>query len=90
MNRSNSATAAPYTVQMLEANGGCKLFKNKGELGLVGYNLLNQNNGYNLYQSASTITRSQHNVLGRYFMISFTYNFSNKGGVQKNGDEDDY
>ncbi len=89
-NQSNTATAAPYTTHMLEANGGYKLFKNKGELGLVGYNLLNQNNGYNLYQSASTITRSQHNVLGRYFMISFTYNFSNKGGIHKNGDDDDY
>ena len=84
----NTPSAKPFVVNMLNASFTYKFYKNNAELGLIGYNLLNQNNGFNLYQSASSITRTQHNVLGRYFMISLLYNFSNKGAIKKESDDD--
>ncbi len=87
--RNQSNTTTPMTINMLSASAAYKLFKNKAELGLIGNNLFNQNSGYDLYQNTSSLIRSQHNVLGRYFMVSFLYNFSNKGAVQKQ-EEDEY
>jgi hypothetical protein len=89
MNSSNSPNAKPYQIQMLNASAGYKFLKSKSELALIAHNILNQDNGYSIYQSATTITRTQNNVLGRYFMLSFTYNFQNKGASVKKEDDDD-
>ena len=87
-NMSNTPSAKPFEIHMLNASGGYKFLKNKAELNLIAHNILNQNNGYSLSQSATSITRSQSNVLGRYFMLSFTYNFANKGAIKKEDDDD--
>ncbi len=88
-NKSNTPSARPYESQLLNASAGYKFLKNKAELGFIAHNILNQNNGYSLTQNATMITRTQSNVLGRYFMLSFTYNFANKSSIKKEEDDDD-
>ncbi len=87
--KNSTPSTTAYAINMLTVSTVYKFIKNKAELGLIGYNLFNENNGYTRYQNASSITQSQHNILGRYIMLSFLYNFSNKGAIQKE-DDDEY
>ncbi|MEQ9378688.1 MAG: outer membrane beta-barrel protein [Imperialibacter sp.] len=55
---------------------GKKLFKNKlGEVSLNVYDILKQNNNIRRNISEIYIEDTQSNVLNRYVMLSFTYNF---------------
>jgi len=51
------------------------LKKDKAELGLMCYDLLNQNVNQTHYVSATTISDSETQILRRYIMLSFTYHF---------------
>ncbi|MBV9987545.1 MAG: TonB-dependent receptor [Chitinophagaceae bacterium] len=46
----------------------------KGVLKLSMMDLLGRNNGINMWATRNMVTTSQTNVLGRYFMATFTYN----------------
>lgn len=54
-----------------------KVFKDKsGTLGLSVNDILNQNRGFQRSASAYAITETRYNVIRRYFMVSFTWNFN--------------
>ncbi|MEQ8416592.1 MAG: TonB-dependent receptor [Imperialibacter sp.] len=61
---------------------GKKLFKDKrGELSLFAYDLLKQNNSISRNVTDAYVEDVQTEVLQRYFMAKFTYNFWKKPGV---------
>ncbi|MEQ8473447.1 MAG: TonB-dependent receptor [Marinoscillum sp.] len=54
---------------------------NRGELKLIGFDLLNQNIGVDQTSTANYIQEERVRSLGRYFLLSFTYSLSAfKGG----------
>ena len=58
-----------------------KLFKNKqGELALLVFDILDQNNSVSRTFTETYIENSQTNVLQRYLMLQFTYKFRPKKG----------
>ncbi|MCD8540018.1 MAG: outer membrane beta-barrel family protein [Leadbetterella sp.] len=59
------------------------VFKNKqGEIKFSINDLLNKNQGITQTASANTFTEERTNALGRYFLLTFTYNLN--GGIQGN------
>lgn len=59
------------------------VFKNKrGEIKLSINDLLNKNQGITQTASGNTFTEERTNALGRYFLLTFTYNLN--GGIQAN------
>ena len=55
-------------------NLGKKLFENqRGELRLTAVDILNQNQSVNRTVTESYLEDTENNVLGRYFMLTFTY-----------------
>ena len=70
---------------ILNASAGKKFLKNnQAELKIVGYDLLKQNRAFSRTIADNYIQNSYTNVLGRYFMLTFTYNlqpFTNKKAV---------
>ncbi|MBK9290514.1 MAG: TonB-dependent receptor [Bacteroidetes bacterium] len=61
-------------------NVGRKLFQNnRGELTLGVYDLLNQNRSVAQNVTDTYIENARYNVLNRFLMLSFTYNFRNFG-----------
>jgi hypothetical protein len=64
------------SISLWNAAIGYKFLKNKqAEFRLTVYDLLNQNNSVARTNTDSYIQDSQTNVLNRYYMITFTYNF---------------
>ncbi|HSI89938.1 MAG TPA: outer membrane beta-barrel protein, partial [Adhaeribacter sp.] len=60
---------------------GKKLFKkNQGEIKLLAFDLLSQNNSIQRNVTETYIEDTQTNVLQRYFMLMFTYNIRAFGG----------
>lgn len=65
-----------------------KLFKNEtGLLSLEVHDILNQNLGFQRNASTFSITETRYNVIKRFFMISFTYNFNSNKTKPNNDDE---
>ncbi|MBS1636243.1 MAG: outer membrane beta-barrel protein [Bacteroidetes bacterium] len=73
------------SISLWNAAVGYKFLKNKqAELRLIVYDMLNQNNNVQRTNTDSYIQDSQTNVLKRYYMLMFTYNFK-KYAEKKDG-----
>lgn len=57
-----------------------KLMKKKGELKLQAFDILNQKIGYNRTTTSNYISERTYEVLRRYVMLSFIWNFSKNPG----------
>ena len=69
-------SAFNQSISLWNAAIGYKFLKNKqAEFRLTVYDLLNQNNSVARTNTDSYIQDSQTNVLNRYYMLTFTYNF---------------
>jgi outer membrane receptor protein involved in Fe transport len=69
-------SAFNQSISLWNAGIGYKFLKDKqAELRLTVYDLLNQNNSVTRTNTDSYIQDSQTNVLNRYYMLTFTYNF---------------
>lgn len=55
----------------------------KGVLKLSMMDILDRNAGINMFATRNMITTSQTNVLGKYFLATFTYNIRSIGGAKK-------
>ncbi len=67
---------------VIQWNGRLKrkiLKNNVGELGLAAYDILNQNIGFSRNINSNFISERTYNTFRRYFMLSFTWNFSKNG-----------
>ncbi len=75
---SGLTSAYNQSISLLNAAIAYKFLKNRqAEIRLTVYDLLNQNNSVSRTNTDSYIQDSQTNVLKRYYMITFTYNFKN-------------
>lgn len=73
---SGLTSAFNQSISLWNAGIGYKFLKDKqAELRLTVYDLLNQNNAISRTNTDSYIQDSQTNVLNRYYMLTFTYNF---------------
>ncbi len=73
---SGLTSAFNQSISLWNAAIGYKFLKNKqAQLRLTVYDLLNQNNSVSRTNTDSYIQDSQTNVLNRYYMITFTYDF---------------
>lgn len=73
---SGLTSAYNQSISLWNAAIGYKFLKDKqAELRLTVYDLLNQNNAISRTNTDSYIQDSQTNVLNRYYMLTFTYNF---------------
>ncbi|MBP1640402.1 MAG: TonB-dependent receptor [Bacteroidetes bacterium] len=73
-------------TNMLNCSLGVKfLKKNAGDLRLSCNDLLNQNSNFNRSTTTLYTLTHQSNVLGRYYMLTFTYTLGNFGGKTANG-----
>lgn len=73
---SGLTSAFNQSISLWNAAVGYKFLKNKqAELRLTVYDILNQNNSVTRTNTDSYIQDSQTNVLNRYYMLTFTYNF---------------
>ncbi|MDF2450045.1 MAG: hypothetical protein K0R26_2549 [Bacteroidota bacterium] len=64
------------SISLWNAGIGYKFLKNRqAEIRLTVYDLLNENNSVSRTNTDSYIQDSQTNVLNRYYMLTFTYNF---------------
>ena len=63
---------------------GVELWKNKATLTLVGYDILNKNNGFRRSVSETYIQDVENKILKRYFMVTFTYKFGKFAGQNIN------
>lgn len=52
-------------------------------LSLKGYDLLNQNNGFNRYASGNFLSQTNFTNIRRYFMLSLSWDFNRMGGASK-------
>ena len=73
---SGLTSAFNQSISLWNAAIGYKFLKDKkAELRVTVYDLLNQNNSITRTNTDSYIQDSQTNVLNRYYMLTFTYNF---------------
>ncbi len=73
---SGLSSAYNQSISLWNAGIGYKFLKDKqGELRISVYDLLNQNNSISRTNTDSYIQDSQTNVLTKYYMLTFTYNF---------------
>ena len=71
------------------ASIGYKLFKRRnGELGLKGFDLLNNAQNVNRRVNVDNISDVTSNTLNRYFLLSFTYNLRQFGGTVMGGNKE--
>ena len=77
------------SISLWNAAIGYKFLKSKqAELRLTVYDLLNQNNSVSRTNTDSYIQDSQTNVLKRYYMLTFTYNFKKYFAKKDNAKSD--
>lgn len=60
------------------------LKENKGEIKFIVRDLLNRNNNFSRNVIRNNITETNTNVLGRYFLLTFSYNFKTFKNEQNN------
>ncbi len=60
-------------IMMVGASVGRQMFNNRGELRIMGVDLLNENNGISITSSSSFIRERQTPTLGRRVMMQFSY-----------------
>lgn len=73
---SGLTSAYNQSISLWNASLGYKFLKNRqAEIRLTVYDILNQNNSVSRTNTDSYIQDSQTNVLNRYYLITFTYNF---------------
>lgn len=75
--RHNSEVAAGGSKENLLLNAAVAypvLAHNKGQLKFNVYNLSDNNNNFTSFSSGNSITSQRTNLLGRYLMLTFTYN----------------
>lgn len=73
---SGLTSAYNQSISLWNAAVGYKFLKNRqAELRLTVYDILNQNNSVSRINTDSYIQDSQTNVLNRYYLLTFTYNF---------------
>lgn len=60
------------------------LKENKGEIKFIVRDLLNRNNNFSRNVIGNNITETNTNVLGRYFLMTFSYNFKTFKNEQNN------
>lgn len=73
---SGLTSAYNQSISLWNAAIGYKFLKNKqAEIRLTVYDILNQNNSVSRTNTDSYIQDSQTNVLNRYYLVTFTYNF---------------
>lgn len=63
---------------------GIQLWKNKGTLTLVGYDILGQNNGFRRMVTNTYIQDLDNNILEQYFMVTFVFKFGRVAGQNMN------
>ena len=83
----NSGLSAGFNQQIAywNASVAMQIFKKKdGEIKLAAFDMLNQNKSLTRSTGDNYIQDTRTNVLGRYLMLSFTYNIR-KGSQQSNG-----
>ncbi len=84
-----SGLSSEFTSNYLLWNMGLakKFFSDQsGELKLSVYDLLKQNSSYTRTVTESYIQDSQNQVLGQYFMVTFTWKLKSFNGVEENRD----
>jgi len=89
---SGLTSAYNQSISLWNAAIGYKFLKNKqAEIRLTVYDILNQNNSVSRTNTDSYIQDSQTNVLNRYYLVTFTYNFkkyfSKKEEAKSEGNE---
>ena len=69
-------------VALLQASISRYVLNERGEIQLVGFDLLNQNQGVNITNNPSFIQEERIQSLGRYMMLKFVYRLgpSSMGG----------
>ncbi len=76
-----SASDQNNNVVLWNAYFGRKLLKDdKAMIRIEGYDILNQNKGFNRFISANTLTERTYETLSRYFMLAFVWNFTKTPG----------
>jgi hypothetical protein len=60
-----------------------RLMKNEFEVKLGLYDILNQNRGYNRNFNSYSFTESYYTTLKRFWLLTFTWNFSKNGQPAK-------
>jgi hypothetical protein len=73
------------SVNLWSASVSKVFFKNKWMLKLRAFDLLNQNQGINRSSSDIAVTETISNTIGRYFMLSATYDLKSMGSAPKGG-----
>lgn len=76
----NDQNQPAQQVQLLEVSVNKRILKNRGEFKFSGFDLLNQNTSIRRSVSQNAIQQEQTNAIGRYFMLSFTYQLSSFRG----------
>ncbi|MBL7934801.1 MAG: TonB-dependent receptor [Bacteroidia bacterium] len=85
---SGLTSAFNQSISLWNAAIGYKFLKNKqAELRLTAYDLLNQNNSVSRTNTDSYIQDLQTNVLNRFYMLTFTYNFKKYFSKKEEGKE---
>jgi hypothetical protein len=70
-------------VLMWNGNISYKIFpKRNGEFRLEAFDILNQRKGFERYFSNNTLIERNYQVLTRYFMLTFTWNFTKTPAVE--------
>lgn len=86
---SGLTSAFNQSISLWNAGIGYKFLKNKqAQLRLTVYDLLNQNNSVSRTNTDSYIQDSQTNVLNRYYMLTFTYDFKHYFAKKEDKKED--
>ncbi|MFV0540644.1 MAG: TonB-dependent receptor domain-containing protein [Aestuariibaculum sp.] len=63
---------------------GVQLWNEKATLSVIGYDILDQNNGFTRSVTESAIRDVENNILEQYFMVTFVYKFGRFAGQNIN------
>jgi hypothetical protein len=72
-------------VAMLQASVSRLLFGERAEIELIGFDLLNQNQGVNFSSSSNFIQETRIQSLGNYALLRFTYHLRASAGMGRGG-----
>ena len=84
----NGSIPAGMPKDILKWNAALNITMLKGEVGVLKFSvndILDRNNNISVYANRNTVTTSQGNILGRYFLATFTYNVRAAGAKKKVG-----